>query len=322
MKNIEHEHDTGYKRILSKKRNFLHFLKKYINEDWVSKIDEKDIIPINTTLIDEEYRKKEADIIYKLKFKNREIIFYVLLELQSSADKTMAFRLLRYMVELMKREFENTPKNERESANYRLPAIIPVIFYNGAEKWNVFRSFKEYLQGYEQFGEYIIDFKYLLFDLNRKANETILSTNKLLDIIFMLDKSPNRKNIKNSLDIAIKEFQKMNNSDRSDMINWIKYILLNNIADENAKNELVKKFEQGEVSNMVYGIDQWVEKERLKGEKRGEKKGEKKALAEKMESVKKLIKRGMQTEHIAEDMGIPLEEVEKIKTGLIISTDS
>jgi len=70
----------------------------------------------------------------------------------------------------------------------------------------------------------------------------------------------------------------------------------------------------GKVKNMVYGIDRWVEKERLKGEK--------KALAEKMELVKKLIKRGMQTEHIAEDMGIPLEEVEKIKAGLIISTDS
>ena len=57
---MEQEHDIGYKRLLSKKRNFLHFLKKYINADWVKKIDEKDITPINTTLIDAKYRKTMA----------------------------------------------------------------------------------------------------------------------------------------------------------------------------------------------------------------------------------------------------------------------
>ena len=197
---------------------------------------------IDTTLIDEEYQNKESDVIYKLKFKGRKIFFYVLLELQSSVDQTMPFRLLRYIVELMKREFDNTPENERKSVNYRMPAVIPVILFNGADKWSVVRSFKEYLQDYEKFGEYIIDFKYLLFDLNRMTDETLLSTNRLLDIVFMLDKNPNRKRMEKPLSIAAKEFQSMSEYDRLDMINWIKYIFLNNIKDESTKEELLLLF--------------------------------------------------------------------------------
>ena len=153
----------------------------------------------------------------------------------------MPFRLLKYMIELMKREFDNTPENERKSINYKMPAVVPIILYNGADKWTVVRSFKEYLQDYEQFGEYIIDFKYLLLDINRVTDETILSTNKLLDIIFLLDKNPNRKNMEKSLNIAVKEFQSMGKSDRLDMINWIRYILLNHIEEETAKNELLNR---------------------------------------------------------------------------------
>ena len=304
MIKIEHEHDTGYKRVFSRKRHFLHFLKKYIYADWVNNIDEKDLDLIDTTLIDEEYRNKESDVIYKLKFKGREIIFYVLLELQSTVDHTMPFRLLRYMVELMKREFDNTPENKRKSADYRMPAVLPIIMYNGGDKWTVVQSFKEYLQGYEQFGGYIIDFKYLLLDINRMTDETILSTNMLLDIIFMLDKNPNRKSMKKSLDIAAKEFRSMGKFDRLDMINWIRYIYLNNVQDDGLKNELLKDFERGDVKNMVYGIDRAFEAERLKGEK----KAEKKAHKEKINMVKNLIKMGLSNSQISEATDFTMSE--------------
>jgi len=47
---IEHEQGTGYKRVFSRKRHFLYFLKKYIQADWVNDIDEKDPDLIDTTL--------------------------------------------------------------------------------------------------------------------------------------------------------------------------------------------------------------------------------------------------------------------------------
>jgi predicted transposase/invertase (TIGR01784 family) len=320
---IRKKHDKGYKRILLRKRNFLHFLKKYIGADWTASIDEKDLVLISNTMIDEEHQNEESDVIYKLRFKDREIIFYVLLEMQSRVDKTMPFRLLKYMVELMKREFENTPENERTLADYRLTPVIPVIVYNGVDNWTVSRNFKEYLQGYEQFGEYIIDFKYFLFDLNREGDETLVSTNELLDIVFMMDKTLNRERIKESLDIAFKGYRTMGKSDQQDMKRWINDIYLSHVGDKSVRAGLLKNFEKGDVSNMIYGIEMWVEEERQKGEAKGKAEGiaegkaeaEKKAYAEKIKMVKNLIRLGLSNAQISEatDFTISEDEIERLR---------
>jgi hypothetical protein len=66
---------------------------------------------------------------------------------------------------------------------------------------------------------------------------------------------------------------------------------LNHVTDETAKDELLKNFEQGEVSSMVYGIDRWIEEERLNGEKKGEEKAKKEfeeEIKNKDERIKKL----------------------------------
>jgi len=306
-KPINQEHDKGYKGIFSNKRNFLHFLKKYIKAEWVKNIDENDLIPINTTFIDEEYQNKESDVIYKIKFKGSEIIFYILLELQSTVDHTMPFRLLKYITELMKREFENTPKNERESIDYRLPAVIPVILYNGADNWTAVRSFKEYVQGYEQFGDYIVDFRYFLFDLNRMTEETILSTNQLLDIIFALDQKLSRNNMEKMFKIAAKNLKDMGNDDRNDLLGWIRYIYLNHIKDENEKTEILSKFERGEITNMMYGIDMYIEEERFKSKREGIKE-------EKIEIAKRLLD-VLDDETIALKTDLKIKEVKALRKG-------
>ena len=68
------KHDKGYKRVFSRNRNFLHFIKKYIKndeftDDWRNNIDENDLIRINTTLINAEFKKRESDVIYRMKLK-------------------------------------------------------------------------------------------------------------------------------------------------------------------------------------------------------------------------------------------------------------
>ena len=226
---ITQKHDKGYKSIFSKKQNFLHFLKKYIKADWVNNIDKNDLTLIDKSFIAADFKQKESDVIYKMKFQGSEIIFYVLLELQSSVDFTMPFRLLTYITALLKREFNNTSANQRETKDYRLPSVVPIVLYNGSDNWTAVRSFREYLQGYEQFGEYIIDLKYLLFDLNRNTDETLLSTNQLLDIIFALDKKPNRMRMERMLGVAFENLKDMSDDDREDMLGWIKYIWLSYI---------------------------------------------------------------------------------------------
>ena len=79
----EHIHDKGYKSLFSEKKNFLAFLKKYINLVWVNNIDERDLTLVDKSFVDSSFREKESDVIYRLKTSEGEIYFYVILELQS-----------------------------------------------------------------------------------------------------------------------------------------------------------------------------------------------------------------------------------------------
>ena len=138
---------------------------------------------------------------------------------------------MKYIVALLKRIFNDAPKEKREAKGYRLPAVVPIVLYNGSDNWTAVQSFKEYLQGYEQFGEYVIDFKYLLFDLKREPEATILSTEQLLDMAFALDKA-SRGDVERLLKRALETFRRMEAEEQEDLLNWLRHIWLNDIQDE------------------------------------------------------------------------------------------
>jgi predicted transposase/invertase (TIGR01784 family) len=316
------KHDKGYKRVFSRNRNFLHFLEKYIRHeelaDWINGIDKNNLFPMNAELIDKEFQKRESDIIYRMKFKNREIIFYVLLELQSTVDYSMPFRLMRYMTLILNHVFENTPKNERESKDYRLPAIVPIVLYNGADNWTAVKTFKEYLQDYDQFGKYIIDFEYYLLDLKRMEDETILTTKQIVDIIFLLDKRSNKEAIDGELlKRAMEYYNNLSAEDKNDMLDWLNHIWLSHITNQKQKDELLKNFEKGDIESMNSGLSIAFDRERQKGREEGaveaKKKAEKKAHKEKIESVKNLIEVGLTDSQISKAMKIEISEIERIR---------
>ena len=37
-----------------------------------------------------------------------------------------------------------------------MPVIVPIVLYNGKYNWNVSRNYKEILNGYEIFSDYVI----------------------------------------------------------------------------------------------------------------------------------------------------------------------
>jgi len=185
------KHDEGYKAILSDAANFLHLLRKYFaSVPWIAELlsGNIELARIDNSFITKEFRRMDSDLIYKLRKGDTDIYFYVLLELQSKVDYTMPFRLLRYMVELLNDIFQKTDKKERERKNFRLPAVVPMVLYDGNRPWTAAKSFKEYTRNFEFFGDNIIDFKYPVLDLNRVPDSEILPVRTLLDAAFSLTK--------------------------------------------------------------------------------------------------------------------------------------
>jgi predicted transposase/invertase (TIGR01784 family) len=179
------KHDKGYKSLLSNNGVFLHFLKKYFAESWIDNISPDDMERVDKSFITEEYKNIDSDLIYKLKINGSDVYFYVLIELQSEVDFTMPFRLLNYMVELLNVIFKNTKKEVRERKDFRLPAIVPIVLYNGKDNWTSAMTLREYTENCEFFGNNIIDFRYLLLDLNRTDEGAIEPVENPLDAVFL-----------------------------------------------------------------------------------------------------------------------------------------
>ena len=59
-------HDKGYKRLFSNRTILRQLLETFVGEDWVKEVDFEKGEAIDKTFIDERYRTKESDLIYKL----------------------------------------------------------------------------------------------------------------------------------------------------------------------------------------------------------------------------------------------------------------
>ncbi|WP_177334127.1 Rpn family recombination-promoting nuclease/putative transposase, partial [Klebsiella quasipneumoniae] len=75
------------------------------------------------SFVEDDLRQYFSDVLYSLKTAGGDGYVHVLIEHQSSPDKHMAFRLIRYAVAAMQRHLE--------AGHKKLPLVIPVLFYTG-----------------------------------------------------------------------------------------------------------------------------------------------------------------------------------------------
>ena len=73
---------------------------------------------------------------YKVNIEDKEGYIYVLLEAQSTPDELMAFRLLEYMVQIMRRHID---KQSHQKQPETLPLILPLVFYSGTKPADGFK---------------------------------------------------------------------------------------------------------------------------------------------------------------------------------------
>lgn len=124
------QYDLTFKRLFQFKEVFLNFLRSNINREWVNRIDAESLEFVDRSFIKDEFVEKEADVIYRARLEDTDIYFYVLIEPQSTADKSMPRRLFEYMSLVWKRHME-------EKADELFPPIIPIVLYNGRSSWNI-----------------------------------------------------------------------------------------------------------------------------------------------------------------------------------------
>ncbi|MDR2971354.1 MAG: Rpn family recombination-promoting nuclease/putative transposase, partial [Bacteroidales bacterium] len=156
-------HDTRLKELFRNKKAFISLLKDCVKEDWINDLDEDSLRLSNTSYILQDFKKKEADIVYEATLNNgkQRVVFYLLLEIQSEVDYRMPYRLLLYIVEILRFYYNNSDANERESKDIKFPAVFPIVFFSGKDTWTVPLNIKDMFDSPLDFGDYILNFNYM-----------------------------------------------------------------------------------------------------------------------------------------------------------------
>jgi predicted transposase/invertase (TIGR01784 family) len=280
-------YDSAYKYLFSNKRIFLQLLHSFVKEDFVKTITLKDIEPFDKTFISDKFIKRESDIIYKINLKNRTAYIYVLLEFQSSPDKTIPVRMLLYILQLCDLIYRNSQKG-------KLPAIFPILLYTGSANWNIPKNVKD-LFDQNIPGKYIPSFDYYLISEKDIPDQVLLKLHNLIAAVVYLEKRRDEKGLREAIDKIIDFISKENILDIRTFSVWFK-----NMFNQKATAGEIKQLKSlTEVKSMLATIAEKIEK-------RGKKQG-------KIENAKKMLMKGYSLQEISEITELSISEIQKLK---------
>ena len=216
------KHDKIFKEILDNKKEGVKLLNKYLD----LKIEEKDIEKYTRKFVLPELENRESDVIYKLK--NEQIFF--LIEHQTKVDYSMPFRMLEYIVEIMR---SAVSREKMQNKSEKLPIVVPIVIYTGKENWKVPRLLQE-RQAY--YGKTNLEFKYNLVDGSKISKEELMKENSILSKAILLEKLDNPEEILKILkEVTTKDLD----SDEKYFINLIlKYLLPEKLSKDETKRIL------------------------------------------------------------------------------------
>lgn len=122
-KNNPTPHDATFRQFLTHPDVARDFMQLHLPENLLAICDLNTLKLESGSFVEEDLRQYYSDILYNLRTLNGDGYIHVLIEHQSTPDRHMAFRLLRYAVAAMQRHLD--------AGHKRLPLVIPILFYAG-----------------------------------------------------------------------------------------------------------------------------------------------------------------------------------------------
>lgn len=299
-------HDIRYKKLFSHPQLIKELLESFVHEDFVKDLDFSTLKRLDKSFITDDFKEKESDLIYSISFKGTPVYIFLLMEFQSSVDRFMALRFLRYICEF----YQSLDKGNME----KLPAVFPLLLYNGDDKWTAETRFENLVEKLIP-GQYIPNFEYFKVAENEFSSDVLLQINNVLSAVFYIENS--------GIEVLSKEVKKLYTMIKDEEIEVIDLFIrwfnnyLGNIKDIDEEFETLSSLK--EVPGMLatslevhdrkiadearqMGVEQGIEQ----GIERGIKKGEKWIT----DSVDRLKQKGFPPAEISELLDIPVEDIE------------
>ena len=296
-----YSHDKLIKNILQDTKEVAELINQFVEPR--EEIKKEDLVRYTNSYITKKYKAKEADLVYKLK--KQEVFF--LIEHQSSIDNNMPYRMLNYILDIM-REWS---RNQKIGRNTSYPIVVPIVIYTGNQKWKIPKNFREKQIGNYVFERYKIDLEYNFIDINKISKQILLEKDTMFGYSMMIEKARDDKELNQNL---FRIIENTNNKKYLEEIQDIIVYLLNNVLEKKVQQELLEKIKRkvGEkgMSELIERLRREnIEKQKREGRKEGKKESRK-------EIAKNMLNLKLDEKIVLEATKIEKEELEEIKNKL------
>ena len=176
-----HQFPDSSAKWLLRQREHLEALLEMLLGSLVEAFDFERVEQLNRSFISDELRTQESDMVFRIPFRSptqtcEEVIVYLLIEHQSTVDRSMGLRLLSYMVQIWMEERREWREAKQPQAEWRVTPIIPIIFYTGSGAWRSPLSLTDLMDIPEILTRFVPTFDILSLDAKATARDELTQT--------------------------------------------------------------------------------------------------------------------------------------------------
>ncbi len=168
--------DRSHRLLFSHPRTIRDLLRGFIHQPWVAELDFSTLEKLPANYISEqlvgEFEERTSDVVWRVRWRDRQLYVVVQLELQSTCEHDMALRMLVYIALFYQRLLKEQPLNRSD----KLPPVLPIVFYNGDPRWWAPLDVKDLIETVpEGFATHLPSMRYCLIDEKRLPIEELES---------------------------------------------------------------------------------------------------------------------------------------------------
>lgn len=269
------EYDTGYKRLFSHPEMVADLLTGFVNEPWVKDVQLDTLEKISGTFVSEDFRERESDVIWRLRFREEWLYVYLLLEFQSTVDRWMALRIAVYVGLLYQ---ELLRRNDLTSSG-QLPPVLPIVLYNGERPWTAPRDVIDLVVdvpgGLEA---YRPQWRYLLLEEREYRNADLAGMRNLAAALFRLENSVTPADVRVVIDALRQWLKEPRQAELARcFVDWLREVLLPKRMPDAEPPQLNDLREARTL--LAERVKEWTRKWRQEGLEQGLSEGQKKGEA-------------------------------------------
>ena len=166
MSTIISPHDKFFKAAMTDKRVAAEFFTAHLPDRIKQAADFSQLQLCSGSYIDTELKTSFSDLLFSIPLAGYPGYFYTLVEHQSTPDKLMAFRLLKYLCAIWQQHIEQSGENQ-------LPLIYPLVFYHGQQPYPYSTDIKDLIAAPRNLIEAVWGQPFQLIDTHSLADDEL-----------------------------------------------------------------------------------------------------------------------------------------------------